>query len=246
MFAAFDETVRYIFWTGGLDSTFRLMELLRTGDGPVQPIYLYFRPKPPRLSSDLEIRTMNRLGAEIRASLPRPDRLRPTLIRLRGDFALSPEIRRADVALQKQAHVGSQYRWLAQFCHDTGFPDASIEMCMPRHDPPSPLQCAIFEDPSAPRPTLKPGPAATLFRYYRFPTLHRSKAEMLAEARAGGFAEILEKTWFCHSPLWGMPCGGCNPCRIARAERTGIRYAPLGPQIRGLQAAGRRARAALF
>ena len=30
--------------------------------------------------------------------------------------------------------------------------------------------------------------------------------------------DVYKKTWFCHTPVWGMPCGRCNPCKDAIAE----------------------------
>ena len=32
------------------------------------------------------------------------------------------------------------------------------------------------------------------------------------------FKEIIEKTWFCHRPIFGRPCGRCGPCKDALNE----------------------------
>jgi 7-cyano-7-deazaguanine synthase in queuosine biosynthesis len=41
-----------------------------------------------------------------------------------------------------------------------------------------------------------------------------SKAEMEKIAVDNGFLSILEKTWFCHYPKFGNPCGICFPCQL--------------------------------
>lgn len=49
--------------------------------------------------------------------------------------------------------------------------------------------------------------------------------------------EILEKTWFCHHPIShpfkkGVPCGICNPCKVAIEEGFGHKI-PLLNRLTG-------------
>jgi 7-cyano-7-deazaguanine synthase len=228
-----DGSMKHLLWTSGFDSTFRLLEILfRTGD-PVQPLYLV---DLQRRSGPLEMRRMALLRREILKTIDVPERLRPTRIYLRDDFPIDDTIGSAYRVLKTRTHVGSQYEWLAQAARDLGFPDGGLEMCMTRHEPPSELHKAIFDDPYGTALALKPGAAHTLFRSFAFPTLRRTKADMQALAVEMGVAHILEQTWFCHDPVGGRPCGHCAPCRIAKAERKDIVYAPLG----GLYVSARR------
>jgi hypothetical protein len=57
-----------------------------------------------------------------------------------------------------------------------------------------------------------------MFKYFRFPIIEWSKLEMQTIAKQNNFHDIMEHTWFCHSPKSQQPCGICNPCRIAIKE----------------------------
>jgi hypothetical protein len=219
--------IHHIFWTAGFDSTFRLTQLLLTDERPVQPIYVI---DLDRQSTLLEMRRMVQLRYEIQKLAQNPNCLLPTKPLIRDDFPIATDIQSAFTELASKTHIGSQYQWLAQIGRDLALPDGKIEMCMPRHEPPSGLQLAIFEDPHAQIPELRPGVPDTIFRYFSFPTLHLTKSEMLAASRELGFEHIVRQTWFCHNPIGGRPCGCCNPCMIAKRERQGITYATFGTQ----------------
>jgi 7-cyano-7-deazaguanine synthase len=58
-----------------------------------------------------------------------------------------------------------------------------------------------------------------------------SKAEAKRVARESGWMHIMVKTWFCHAPVNGRPCGTCNPCRDAMVE--GMRWLmPISSRLR--------------
>lgn len=46
---------------------------------------------------------------------------------------------------------------------------------------------------------------------------------MLDEYRKLGFAETIQKTRFCHTPINNEPCGTCNPCKSVLEEGLGFR-----------------------
>jgi len=45
---------------------------------------------------------------------------------------------------------------------------------------------------------------------------------MKSIAEEKGYLYIMNKTWFCHSPIKNEPCGLCNPCRYTIEE--GMEY----------------------
>jgi hypothetical protein len=227
------ETVN-LLWTAGYDSTFRLLSLLAAGR-TVRPLYVVDHDRP---SFPHELRRMAELRRLIEAWPGSAGRLLPLDVRLRADFPVAPDIRAAFEAVAAEAHVGSQYPWLAQVCRDLGFGTGAVELCMVRHEPPTPLQRAIFADPHALPPRLRTDAARVLFAAYSFPTLGLGKADIRAEAARAGFTAILERTWFCHRPVLGRPCGRCAPCRIARTERPGLDYSRWG-RLRALGSRGR-------
>lgn len=208
-----------LFWTAGFDSTFRLLDLLARGDVAVRPVYLI---DPQRASYSMELARIQKMRAMIADWAPAPDKLLPTEIYLRNDYPVEADLRDAFAEIKRTSPIGGQYFWLAQFCRTKGFADGQVELCMPRHDPPSQLQRTIFDDPLSEAPRIRPGAPWTLFRYYSFPLLGTLKSEMRPAAERKGFGPILAESWFCHSPVRGRPCGFCNPCGIAKQEREGI------------------------
>jgi hypothetical protein len=52
--------------------------------------------------------------------------------------------------------------------------------------------------------------------------------DMLDGYRNMVFSEIMEKTWFCHTPVHGEPCGVCNPCSHAIEEGLVFKISPAG------------------
>jgi len=219
----FASGARFVFWTGGFDSSFRIFDLVRRDAQDVQPIYLI---DVGRRSHPMEIETLSRLRAALAARFPGARRLAPTAIFDRRDFPVGPEIAGAFAALRAEERIGAQYEWLAQFARDMGAPDGSIDMGLVAHDAPTALHRTIFQEPAARTARLKPGPASILFRAFAFPMIAMRKGDIEQAAVEGGFEDLLRMTWFCHAPVGDLPCGACAPCKDARVERQGVVFAP--------------------
>ena len=73
--------------------------------------------------------------------------------------------------------------------------------------------------------------AELVFGLLDFGTLGVSKLDALQAAEQNGWMPIMCKTWFCHTPVNGKPCGICNPCRDAMNEGMGWRM-PLSSRLR--------------
>ena len=52
---------------------------------------------------------------------------------------------------------------------------------------------------------------------------HMSKLEEIEEYKRLGFEKTIRKTWFCHRPVLGIPCGHCNPCKDCLNEGLAFR-----------------------
>ena len=57
------------------------------------------------------------------------------------------------------------------------------------------------------------------------------KPEEAKEMEDLGYGDVFRKTWFCHRPVLGMPCGHCNPCRDAVRDGMGWRIPWLGRKL---------------
>jgi hypothetical protein len=219
-----------IFWTGGWDSTYRVLDALLSENLTVHPYYIV---DPTRQSVANEITAMTRIRHHFRVNFPvQANRLMPTemihLEDIQPDEQLSTWFRQ----LKSKTHIGSQYEWLAKFAK---YNDSDLELCITSSD-----NSELFSDFI--RPLLKrdghdckiegpfPVQGIQLFMYFRFPLINKSKAEMRARAEKEGFIDIMKLTWFCHKPKKGFPCGKCRPC--LRAPATGEEYTFYQPTVR--------------
>lgn len=206
-----------LLWTGGWDSSFRLLQLLLVEHRRVQPIYVL---TPARRSTVQELRTMRALRAGAVARSQDPALLAPTEVHIRTQYAPSAQLRALHEAIAAEAHIGWQYLNLAAVAQARGW--HGVELGMEAYeDGPTALQRLVFQDD---RGGLSDHPGSALFQYWSFPLLRTTKGQMARIAEDHGFLDLLLQRWFCHDPLLGQPCGACRPCRLANHD--GVRFAP--------------------
>lgn len=205
----------HLLWTGGWDSTYRLLELLLVSHRPVQPHYIL---DEDRLSLGHELRTMALIRQQL-AERPGLPCLPATRFMAKADIAPQPEITAAFRRLRAGGHLGSQYHWLARYAAQLeGTP---LELCVDNgpigaHD----LRPLTVERGDAGGTWWELDPTTEgdlrLFLPFRLPLIHVDKPVMRRRACESGFAGLLEQTWFCHQPTRrDRPCGRCVPCRVA-------------------------------
>jgi len=211
----------HILWTGGWDSTFRVLDLLFRQHRTVQPHYLI---DPGRPSVGSEIKAMARMRRRMQERLPDPDALRPTLFTDEPGIRKNPDITGAWTTLAARNPLGEQYEWIARYAAMQGL--ESLELSVHIDD-----RAYLFldghieeiRDGNSKNYRLKPDDDADrdlglVFGRLHFPLLHISKLDMQAAADQAGFRDIMEMTWFCHNPKRGKPCGMCFPCQFALDE----------------------------
>lgn len=205
-----------LLWTGGWDSTFRLLQLLLQHKVPVEPLYL---EDPTRISTATELQAMSRIRDHLHARFPHT---RELLGEIRvfpvADIVADPDLDKALRDIRRRNYIGSQYAWLPQFCRSQGI--AGLELGIHVDDKVQALVAPYaleFEHQFGFRsirvnPEYAETPEFALFGGFSFPLFHLDKVEMGDQAAAAGWSEIMEMTWFCHSPANGKPCGICPPC----------------------------------
>jgi hypothetical protein len=205
-----------LLWTGGWDSTFRLLQLLLLHRLPVLPHYL---EDPTRASTQIELRTMARIGDHLGRTYPHTrELLQPLRISALADVADDPQIATALRDIRKRSFIGSQYGWLPAFCKQNALDD--MELGVHVDDKVQALLRSLvmeFDHPGGYRSLrVDPRHAGTaefrLFRYFSFPLFRIDKVGIGRQAEAEGWSAIMDMTWFCHSPLRDRPCGICAPC----------------------------------
>lgn len=217
------EKINNILWTGGWDSTFRVLDLVFRLRRSVQPFYLI--DNRFRRCADIEQETMERIRSIIGARSPETLLLIRQLVTLDiGKLGKADDFWAAHTRLRLQGYLGKQYIFIAKFAQQYGVND---------------LQLSIHKDDRAYgfiRPYVKnvrgdggdewfelrsdaPDDVRCLFGNLRFPILETTKIEMEKIAKMRGYSDILEETWFCHTPTKKKtPCGVCHPCTYTIQE----------------------------
>ena len=224
-----------VLWTGGWDSTFRVLSLLLVDKRPVEPHYVI---TIDRRSFGAELRTMARLK---RAVLDRsPDArqlLKPAHLFDVTDLAPNERTTAQMRALKAVDYIGRQYEHLARYAEQLRI--EGLELSVHRDD-----RAYLFLRDAVRHVTGDDGGSywaladsptdanLELFRAFRFPLFELTKLDMERVAVTHGFRDLMEQTWFCHKPLPGdVPCGRCGPCGYAMTEGMARRL-PLASRFR--------------
>lgn len=193
-----------ILWTGGWDSTYRMVELARQ-QVTVEPVYVI---NSGRRSAGLEQAAMDRILGILRDSDRFPARILPLVKIRREDIPDNDRITDAFNRLAADYPLGPQYEWLGRLA----VTKPGIEICIEKAEPGVLHSRDVIE---------RGGPEAdALFSNFSLPLYDITEAEMLANIKSWGCMDVMKHIWFCNHPLKnGEPCGLCNPCRIkARPE----------------------------
>jgi hypothetical protein len=230
-----------LFWTGGWDSTFRLLQLVVEQARLVQPYYII---DPNRLSLRHEIKAMSDIEQAIYQRYPdKKGQILPTITAEVNDIAFDDAFDQVYQAyLQKRKVLDTQFYWMARFCLQHGI--TGMEICTETKANPRPGQVtgSYFLEPVGNGPEhriadqYRDGIEYQFNRFYRYPIYGMTKMDMKVYADKAGWSDLMAMTWFCHYPVKGRyPCGTCLPCDLVLHEGLGYRiprhrrlYARLG------------------
>ena len=207
---------RYILWTGGVDSTFMLLKYARE-DLTLQPIYVI---DPKRVSTQYEIKAMDSIADLLKKKYAKDvnARIMPLKIYEVKDIPSNDFLTKCFIRLSSKMKIGSQYEWLSRLA--VLYP--SLDIGVEKHiDAFGGCTTAIMNDGgfidvngigqlNAEKASKE---TEALFGKFRFPIYHYTETEMFSMVHSWGWDEIIKKTWFCHNPINGKPCGICRPCQ---------------------------------
>ena len=229
-----------LFWTGGWDSTFRLLQLSQEQGIDVRPMYIRDNSRP---SMRCELASMAAILPDVRAM----SKARVLNVELYDRSAIlrdlpDKEISDAYDRLADQFKLGYQYQLFALLCKGLGI---RVE-CGIENSPRSLARAAIEaqcllvpceEEPLGGAKRLRAvskgevRDAELVLGCLDLGILGVSKVEARRISEKMGWMPIMRKTWFCYTPVEGRPCGVCGPCQDAMNE--GMRWRiPLSSQLR--------------
>lgn len=212
------EKVTYIFWTGGWDSTYRMVELSRM-DITVQPIYCVHEAVP---SLHIELERLDKILQMLKAKKETKASFLPVKQVKVTQYAADAEIENSWKKLRNTIRIGSQYIFLAKVAKQ--FP--GIELGIERPNGELSGCFATFEhfgklveengnwklDPARTDPAC-----LAVFGQMTFPICHITEVEMVENIKKWGYQDVMQWIWFCRDPLIKnkefVACGVCRPCQ---------------------------------
>ena len=228
-----------LFWTGGWDSTFRLLQLVLEQGRTVQPYYVI---DPNRLSLRHEIKAMSDIEQAIYQRSPdKKGLILPTIIVEAADIPLDEEIESARKVFITRKRMETQFLWFVRYCKQHQIYE--MELCNETKLNPSPgyvKHYYLTQVGDGPEHRLadeyRTRNENILFQYFNYPIFGMTKLDMKNYADKAGWSDLMAMTWFCHYPVKGRyPCGTCMPCNLVIREGLGWRipwhrriYARLG------------------
>jgi hypothetical protein len=225
---SYPPNTRFLFWTGGYDSTFRLGQILHTTRDPVLPIYI----NDPKMDGD-NVARKNRSQEMVAMSnilqlLYKIDpsyrsRIYPTLVI--HHIPISPTVRTNMYRLYRKGlnrRPITQYAAMAELSLLLGKrievgvenSDHSAMRRMIRADlvPHSRIPHILILDLSSKALKERRNPEVIIFRNLDYPIIEYTKEAMLEEAKRGRYDTILRNSWSCWFPVNGRACGKCAMC----------------------------------
>ncbi len=209
-----------VLWTGGWDSTFRILQLSEK-KVTIQPYYL----KDNRASEKHELEAIVTLTEQILKLETTQCIIKPLITKdvtkIETDNAINASYYNIRKSFKTASHgfrLGKQYEWLARFSKDIDFLELGIHKGGKITDVINTYGALKRYTSEDKEEFYKVNKEETcddvnrLFGNYHFPLINFTKLKMKAIAEEKGFINILNNTWFCHYPIDDEPCGHCTPC----------------------------------
>lgn len=218
-----------IFWTSGLDSTCRVVELASSAGFEIKPWYIL---DSGRASSPIEIDRIAKMSDLIRNNPATKSELLDTTVVPLEEIKVSPD----DAALYEdwRSHngLGTQYLWLSTFLREREmFAELAAEAPHDRVAQAFLSECAPVCEGEGVAAVLKADMSKCSAEGGRFlgkmllpkRIWDLYKKDEIHEMQTLGYDDVFKLTWFCHRPILGMPCGHCAPCKTAIRDGLGWR-----------------------
>lgn len=211
-----------VLWTGGWDSTYRVIQLVRQGKS-VSPHYLIDNN---RESTKIEIDTITNISNILNKKYG--SLINDAKIIDSKTLTASQDIKKAHQEVLETGYLGYQYTLLASYCQEFGI--TGLELCIHKDDKAYDHINDFVQynrDIGYILSENSPDHLTKLFKYFCFPILDITKLEMQEHARGWDADGIMEMTWFCHTPFMAKPCGTCYPCMYTIDEGLSRRFSKI-------------------
>lgn len=221
-----------ILWTGGLDSTFRVVELSRCSC-TIQPYYIVIGK---RKSLSNELNAIRKISGILRKDKRTQAKLLDPIIvneqNIPRDSTVFDSWFRLMRGMSWQYYVLAKYANQNQLEMEMGLqfsPNGSVARCIDESlliPHPDPNYDVMIIDKNRAKQD-----AINVFGSFCFPKslYHKTKKEEAEILRSDGYGEVVNHVWFCFHPIFGFPCGHCAPC--VSSEKEGIKIPRIGKML---------------
>lgn len=212
-----------ILWTGGFDSTFRVLQLSRL-PVVIQPFYL----PDGREIQNIELSTIRKITDMLCQKKETKAEIRPVQVVQLKKEELSPEIVEAYGNVLKKDWLGTQYMYIGTFAREHQGIELSIHHeaieLIRKYAELRKISDELIGDYYEVDPLNAGKDILTIFQNCHFPLADYTKLSMSKIYRKWGCEDVMNTTWFCHYPVKGKPCGTCNPCQCTIREGLSERF----------------------
>ena len=222
-----DKVLYNVFFSGGLDSTYRLCQLALDDNAIIQPIYILFPDDGhphvrPEMNREIEaqdkilkyIQSKPQTKAEF---LPVKRVHRNDIPKYQGDDSLFGRGSFFNWLEQlSRGGMGWQYYYFALYSHWVH----GVELCQERFRERFTKNKLEFYIDDVGRRRLKVDDSLGkskvfyefLFKNFSFPIEGITREQMLSDLRNWGYYDVLHMIFFCYRSADGSPCGVCDNC----------------------------------
>lgn len=186
-----EKTKVNIFWTGGMDSTFRVVQLLMTSEFLVQPHYIVRSEDSTGIELDAMIRIRRAISREYPELLPR---LLPTIFTNEGLVPEFEDVREYIEELRKSIKIVDQYQMMSNYCK--AFAIDRMEVAITN-------EFEFFEQFTN----------SLAFKAFVYPLKELTKPGLYNISRESNWNHLLDMTSTCRRPRKNIKaCGTCSTC----------------------------------
>ncbi len=220
-----DKKVVEILWTGGYDSTFRVVMLSRF-DIVIQPYYI----SDKRESEKYELEAIKKITDILTADSNTKCEFRPICIIDVSQRKEIPEITDTYRRILKTDFIGRQYDFLACFATEHKGIELSVHeddkaiLLINKYGKLNKVTDDTYGDYYVLDEQNTRKDIYTLFKDFHFPLVYYTKLQMKDYYIKNGYKDVMDLTWFCYTPVNGKPCGTCNPCCYTIEEGMSERF----------------------
>ena len=211
---------------------FRLLQIILIEKETVQPIYIIDKT---RRSLKVEMEGIKKILGKIKELHPQAYHLILPVWYVDEDLTINKEIEESSKYINTLVRLGTQYSWLAQFCHNHNL--NNIEISNDKNLRTDSLTYFIMtnyikSDLNNLLNQEKYNKIAPVFKHFSFPVVTLSKRDMLDITKKNNWQNIMYLTWFCHKPRKNKACGKCTPCINVIKKQMGFRI-PVVNRMKG-------------